>query len=70
MKIVFWDIALCIIAEIGRRFRVANCLHNQDCPDGGIKHLSKADQFSRNYTAPTFLKTFIYNRLVPNKAES
>jgi hypothetical protein len=26
---VFWDVALCILVEIERRFRGAYCLHNQ-----------------------------------------
>jgi hypothetical protein len=38
--IVFGYIALCRLAEVGRRFRGVYCLHYQgDCLDGGSKLL-------------------------------
>jgi hypothetical protein len=38
---VVWDVVLCCLVEIDRRFRGAYCLHHQgDSPDdGGSKHL-------------------------------
>jgi hypothetical protein len=35
---VFWDVALCSLVEVYRRFRGACCLHNYSLDDGGGKH--------------------------------
>jgi hypothetical protein len=38
---VFWDVAMCILVDIHRRFRDAYCLHHQGLrpDDGGSKNL-------------------------------
>jgi hypothetical protein len=48
MKVTaFWDMALCSLVEVDRRFRGAYCLHRQGDhrPDyGGSKHLLNVGQ--------------------------
>jgi hypothetical protein len=47
---VFWDIAVCSLVEINRRFRGTYCFHHQS-DNRGSKHLFNIGQFLRDYTA-------------------
>jgi hypothetical protein len=46
----FYNITLCSLAEVDRRFRRAYCLHQQSS-DGGRKHIWNVGLFKRDYTA-------------------
>jgi hypothetical protein len=49
-----WHVAPCSLVDIGRRFRDAYCLHNQDdcrTDDGGNKHLWNLGKSLRDYKA-------------------
>jgi hypothetical protein len=48
---VFWDVALCTLVEVFRRFRGAYCLHQQGLDDGCSKHLWNVGNLLPDYTA-------------------